>query len=129
MSRLTISKLRSYWSNMRAALVKIEGRSSSPDFKAQLQDLLKSTAVDKPLDQYIILDKAEFTAPKLTGLLLDLGITPDVIKARVLEDGLVNSRVIEGGFMIDANSEFTEDNMVQLIKVLLFKDYEGDSNS
>lgn len=129
MSRLTISQLRKHWSSMRSALVRIQQRSQSPDFVAQLDSLLRSVALDKPLDQYIILEKAEFPAPKLIGLLLDLGITPDVIKARVLEDGLVNSRVLEGGFMIDANSEFTEDNMVQLIKVLLFKDYEGDSNS
>ena len=127
MAKLTISQLRKKWSAALVALTKIKTRAANTSFGDSIDELLKEIALEKPLSSYVILDKEHFDAPRLTGLLRDLGVTPELLKERALADGLVNSRVIEGGLIIDKDSVLTDDNMVQLIKVLLFKDYEGDS--
>lgn len=127
MAKLTIGLLRKKWSAALQALVKIKTRAANTPFGDTIDNLLSEIALERSLDNYVILEKDSFDAPRVSGLLRDLGITPELIKQRALEDGLINARVIEGGLIIDKDTVLTDDNMVQLIKVLMFKDYEGDS--
>lgn len=127
MAKLTIGLLRKKWSVALQALVKIKTRAANTPFGDTIDNLLSEIALERSLDNYVILEKDSFDAPRVSGLLRDLGITPELIKQRALEDGLINARVIEGGLIIDKDTVLTDDNMVQLIKVLMFKDYEGDS--
>lgn len=127
MAKLTIGQLRKKWSAALVALTKIKARAANTPFGETISNLLSELALEKSLDNYIILEKDIFDAPRVSGLLRDLGITPELLKQRALDDGLINSRLIEGGLVVDKDTVLTDDNMVQLIKVLLFKDYEGDT--
>lgn len=127
MAKLTIGLLRKKWSAALQALVKIKARAANTPFGDTIDNLLSEIALERSLDNYIVLEKDSFDSPRVSGLLRDLGITPELIKQRALNDGLINARVIEGGLIIDKDTILTDDNMVQLIKVLMFKDYEGDS--
>lgn len=127
MAKLTIAVLRKKWAAALLALTKIKARAANTPFGDTIDAVLKEITLEKSLNNYIILDKDHFDAPKVIGLLRDLGITPELLKERALADGLVNARVLEGGLIVEKETVLTDDNMVQLLKVLLFMDYEGDS--
>lgn len=128
---LSIQKLRSNYGLMSNMLLDIISRfSNAPDpnaraYGARVQQLFDDTRTDEELTEYIILSKAEFPAANIVNLLNALGVTPERIVELARTDAYVNAILLEAGFLVDEQSTLSDDNMVQIFKILMFKNYEG----
>ncbi len=131
MQKLKIQKLRTNYGLMSRMLLDVISRfSNAPDPKAQsyaarAKELFDDTRTDRELTEYIILEKDEFPAANVINTLHTLGVTPARILELSRQDAYFNSLLLEAGFLLDEQSTLTDDNMVQIFKILLFKDYEG----
>lgn len=57
MARLTITELRSKWKRLLSSVVQIRERASPGTFKDSLDVLIKESGLERPLNDYIILDR------------------------------------------------------------------------
>lgn len=128
---LKIQKLRANYGLMTQMLNDVQrrmSRSTDPNAQAygeRIGELIDDTRTDKELTEYIILEKAEFPAANMVNALHTLGVTPERILELSKQDAYFNALLLEAGFLLDEHSKLSDDNMVQIFKILLFKDYEG----
>lgn len=115
-------------SNMLIDISRRMQNNANPDaqaYGARVEQLFQDTRTERELTDYIILDKSEFPATNVINFMHTLGITPSKIVELSKQDAFFNTLLLDAGFLLDDTSTLSDDNMVQIFKILLFKDYEG----
>ena len=94
-------------------------------YGAELERLWIQTRTDKELrTDYVLLDKT-VTSASVINLLSCMGVTPESLKQRALEDSYLHALILKADIYIDENTAMTEDIMVDILRLLMQKDYEG----